>query len=95
MIEAVDGEDALRVVATLSEPIQALVTDVMMPNLSGSELAERLRHTWPGLRVLFMSGYTDPLKPALLDRPDTAFIQKPFGLDLLASRLRDLLDLSI
>ena len=95
VIEAVDGEDALRVVATLSEPIQALVTDVMMPNLSGSELAERLRHTWPGLRVLFMSGYTDPLKPALLDRPDTAFIQKPFGLDILASRLRDLLDLSI
>ena len=95
VIEAVDGEDALRVVATLSEPIQALVTDVMMPNLSGSELAERLRHTWPGLRVLFMSGYTDPLKPTLLDRPDTAFIQKPFGLDILASRLRDLLDLSI
>ena len=95
VIEAADGEDALRVVGTLSEPIQALVTDVMMPNLSGSELAERLRHTWPGLRVLFMSGYTDPLKPTLLDRPDTAFIQKPFGLDILASRLRDLLDLSI
>jgi DNA-binding response OmpR family regulator len=82
-------------VAKLSEPIQALVTDVMMPNMSGAELAERLRCTWPGLRVLFMSGYTDPLKPALLDTPGTVFIQKPFGLDMLGSRLRDLLDLSI
>jgi CheY-like chemotaxis protein len=95
VIEATDGEDALGVVAKLSEPIQALVTDVMMPNMSGAELAERLRCTWPGLRVLFMSGYTDPLKPALLDTPGTVFIQKPFGLDMLGSRLRDLLDLSI
>ncbi len=95
VIEAVDGKDALRVVASLSEPIQVLVTDVMMPNLSGPELAERLRRTWPGLRVLFMSGYTNPLKPPILDTPGTVFIQKPFGLDTLGSRLRDLLDLSI
>ncbi|MEP6933041.1 MAG: ATP-binding protein [Nitrospirota bacterium] len=95
VIEASDGEDALRVLAMLSEPIHALVTDVMMPNMSGCELAERLRRTWPDLRVLFMSGYTDPLKPSLLETPGTVFIQKPFGLDTLGSRLRDLLDMSI
>ena len=95
VIEAAYGEEALRIAASLPEPVQVLVTDLIMPHMSGSDLAERLRCTWPGLRVLFMSGYTNPLKPTLIDEPGTAFIQKPFALDDLARRLRDLLDLSI
>ena len=95
VIEAAHGEDALQVAASLPEPVHALVTDVIMPHMSGSVLAERLRRTWPGLRVLFMSGYTDPIKPALLNEPGTVFIQKPFSLDDLTRRLRDLLDMSI
>jgi CheY-like chemotaxis protein len=60
--------------------------------MSGPEVAERLRRSWPGLRVLFMSGYTDLIKPAFLDEPGTAFIQKPFSPDNLARHLRDLLE---
>ncbi len=95
VIEAANGEDALRVAASPPEPIQALVTDVIMPHMSGLIVAERLRVIWPGTRVLFMSGYIDPTKPAFLDEPGTAFIQKPFLPDDLARHLRNLLDQSI
>ncbi|MEP6932603.1 MAG: response regulator [Nitrospirota bacterium] len=95
VIESINGEDALQVVASLPEPVHALVTDVRMPDMSGPELAERLRRTWPGLRVLFMSGSTDFIKPAFTDEPGIAFIQKPFSPDDLARHLRDLLDRSI
>jgi two-component system cell cycle sensor histidine kinase/response regulator CckA len=95
VIEAANGEEALGVAASLSEPIQALVTDVIMPQMSGLVVAERLRHIWPGTKVLFMSGYVDLTKPAFLDGPGTAFIQKPFLPDELTRRLRDLLDRSI
>jgi len=60
--------------------------------MSGLVVAERLKHIWPGARVLFMSGYVDPTMPAFLDEPGTAFIQKPFLPDDLARHLRDLLD---
>ncbi len=65
VIEAANGEEALRVAASLPEPIQALVTDVIMPHMSGLVVAERLRHIWPGTKVLFMSGYVDPHKAGL------------------------------
>ncbi len=92
VIEAASGEDALRKASSLAEPIQALVTDVIMPHMSGLVLAERLRVTWPNIRVLFMSGYVDPTNPGFLEEPGTAFIQKPFLPDDLALHLRDLLD---
>ena len=95
VIEAANGEDALRIAASRPEPIQALVTDVIMPDMSGLVVAERLRLLWPGTKVLFMSGYSDPTKPTSLDEPGTAFIHKPFLPDDLARCLRDLLDKSI
>jgi two-component system cell cycle sensor histidine kinase/response regulator CckA len=95
VIEAASGEEALRTAALLSEPAQALITDVIMPHMSGLVLVERLRGTWPGIRVLFMSGYVDPTKPAFLNEPGTAFIQKPFLPEDLARHLRNLLDKSI
>jgi PAS domain S-box-containing protein len=95
VIEAASGEDALRKVSSLSEPIQALITDVIMPHMSGLVLAERLRVTCPNIRVLFMSGYVDPSQSAFLDEPTAAFIQKPFLPDDLARHLRNLLDKSI
>ncbi|MDN5942779.1 MAG: response regulator, partial [Nitrospira sp.] len=95
VIEATNGEEALRAAASLPEPIHALVTDVIMPHMSGLVVAERLKHIWPGLRVLYMSGYVDSTRPAFLDEPGTVFIQKPFLPDDLARRLRDLLDKSI
>jgi PAS domain S-box-containing protein len=95
VIEAASGEDALRKASSLAEPIQALITDVIMPHMSGLVLAERLRGTWPNIRVLFMSGYVDPTQSTFLDEPTAAFIQKPFLPDDLARHLRDLLDKSI
>jgi PAS domain S-box-containing protein len=95
VIEAASGEDALRKVSSLSEPIQALITDVIMPHMSGLVLAERLKVTCPNIRVLFMSGYVDPSQSAFLDEPTAAFIQKPFLPDDLARHLRNLLDKSI
>ena len=95
VIEAASGEEALRVAASLPESVQALVTDVIMPQMSGPVLAQQLRLVWPGLRVLFISGYTDHTEPVTLNEPGSAFIQKPFSPDALARQLRDLLDKSI
>ena len=95
VIEAASGEEALRKASSLAEPVQALITDVIMPHMSGLILAERLRIIWPNIRVLFISGYVDPRQSTFLDEPHSAFIQKPFLPDDLARSLRNLLDKSI
>ena len=92
VIEAAKVEDALRVAASLPEPVQALVTDIVMPQVSGHVLAKRLRLVWPDLRVLFMSGHSDLVQPDIPDEPRTAYIQKPFLPKDLAEKLRDFLD---
>jgi PAS domain S-box-containing protein len=92
VIEAAKVEDALRVAASLPEPVQALVTDIVMPQMSGPALAERLRLVWPDLRVFFMSGYSGIELPDLLDKPENACIQKPFLPKDLVEQLRVLLD---
>ena len=92
VIEAAKVEDALRVAASLPEPVQALVTDIVMPQMSGPALAARLRLVWPDLRVFFMSGYSGIELPDLLDKPENACIQKPFLPMDLVEQLRELLD---
>ena len=93
VLEAADGRDALEVAAAHRGPIHLLVTDVVMPALSGNELAARLQAIHPGLRVIFVSGYSDDA----IDRhgvlaPDSVFLQKPFMPDILAGAVRKLLD---
>jgi DNA-binding response OmpR family regulator len=64
-----------------------------MPKLGGRELAERLSRSWPGLKVLYMSGYTDDavvVHGVLAEEMD--LIQKPFTVDLLARKMREVLD---
>ncbi len=92
VFKAANGEEALRLAAVMSEPVTVLVTDVVMPRLTGPVVAERLRERWPGLKVLFMSGYTERVKPVFLNLPGTLFIQKPFLPTELAAQLRRLLD---
>ena len=92
VFEAASGEEALQVAASLAEPIHLVVTDVIMPKLSGPATAERLRACWPDLRVLFMSGYTEEFQSTLLSMPYTSFIQKPFLPEELAAELRRLFD---
>ena len=92
VIEAAKVEDALRVAASLPEPVQALVTDIVMPQMTGLALADRLREVWPDLRVFFMSGYSGIELSNLLDKPGNACIQKPFLPKDLVEQLRVFLD---
>jgi CheY-like chemotaxis protein len=68
------------------------MTDVVMPGISGRELAERVRNIRPGIKVLYMSGYTDQavVRHGILD-DDAVLLQKPFSLATLASKLREIL----
>ena len=92
VLEACHGVDALRVAERHADKIHLLVTDVVMPHMSGRKLAERLAEMRPGLKTLFMSGYTDH---ALLPEdvtPGAEFLQKPFTPDVLARRVRRILE---
>jgi two-component system, cell cycle sensor histidine kinase and response regulator CckA len=92
VMTAASGEEAVTLARAAKEPIHILVTDVVMPHMAGPVVAEKLRLICPGLRVLFMSGYTDRAKPVFLSAPGTAFIQKPFLPTDLGQRLRELID---
>jgi two-component system, cell cycle sensor histidine kinase and response regulator CckA len=93
VVVAADGEAALRECAQSGAPPDLVVTDVVMPRMTGRALSEQLRALGPGLRVLFMSGYTDAavLYQGLLE-PGTAFLQKPFGPEALLRKVREVLD---
>jgi two-component system, cell cycle sensor histidine kinase and response regulator CckA len=93
VLEAADGEEALLLSGQHAGPIALLLTDVVMPRLSGFELARRLRTLRPGLKVLYMSGHTDiaDIPPEGL-ASGAAYIQKPFTPGVLARTVRALLD---
>jgi PAS domain S-box-containing protein len=85
-------QTALERAARGGEPYDLLVTDVVMPGINGRELAEQLRETWPELRVLFTSGYTDDAMIASgMLAPGSRFLQKPFTLHALAQAAHDVL----
>jgi FixJ family two-component response regulator len=75
------------------EAIHMVLTDVDMPGMSGKEMVDRLQQVRQGFRVLYMSGYTDE---AIVHRgvlePGIPFIQKPFTLEALAAKVREVLD---
>jgi CheY-like chemotaxis protein len=93
VLEARTGEDALEVAARFEGRLDLLLTDIVMPNMNGRELARRLGELRPGVKVLYMSGYTDvaAIQQALLD-PGTAYIQKPLAHEALAKRVRQVLE---
>jgi CheY-like chemotaxis protein len=91
VVAATGPADALSLPEDLE--IDLLLTDVVMPEMNGRQLAESLRPGHPDMQVLFISGYTDDAVIARgLVEPGTAFLQKPFGADKLAEKLRELLD---
>ena len=93
VIEASDGQSALRASAKADEPIALLITDVVMPQLSGPALAKRLTAERPRLKVLYVSGYADNAlgRHGVLES-GIHFLQKPFKPDALAQKVREILD---
>ena len=90
---ALDAVEALRMFQQAPDAFDLVLTDIVMPGLSGRELADRLHAIRPGLKVLFMSGYAgDALLRRGVREEDPAFIEKPFSPDQLASRVRALLE---
>ncbi|HOC88666.1 MAG TPA: response regulator, partial [bacterium] len=94
VIEAALAGEALIASERSKQPIDLLLTDVVMPQMGGAELAERLRSTNPGLKVLYMSGYASDVLMAHenVDRETVAFIAKPFTLENITKKVRDVLD---
>ena len=93
VLVAAGGAEALALAERHDGPIHLLLTDVVMPEMSGRELMRRLIERRPDVRVLYMSGYADEAiaRHGVLD-PGTAFMQKPFTPGVLARRVRDVLD---
>jgi len=93
VLAAADGEEAMHIANQAPGKIHLLLTDVVMPNMNGSELAGKVSERNPGLRVLYMSGYTDDVivRHGML-KPDTQFIGKPFNSVALRRKVREVLD---
>jgi CheY-like chemotaxis protein len=93
VLEASNGVDALLLLEQLSEPPQLIITDVIMPFMSGREFADKAMTIHKTMKVLFMSGYTDDaiVQHGILDS-NVAFIQKPFTTVSLANKVREVLD---
>jgi CheY-like chemotaxis protein len=94
VIEASQGVEALELMRSGGRAIDLVLTDVVMPHMSGSELVEQLRKDQPGLKVVFMSGYTGANNAAIhktLGMPGVAFLQKPFRLNALIGVVESLL----
>jgi PAS domain S-box-containing protein len=93
ILEADRPNTALSLAAAAAEPPDLLVTDVIMPELDGPELARRLEARWPGLKVLYLSGYADEAiaRHGLLEA-GVSFLQKPFTPEALARKVRQVLD---
>ena len=93
ILEAREGDEALKICKHHEGAIALLVTDVVMPRMSGRELAEHLVSRYPKMKVLYLSGYTDDaiLRHGVMESM-TAFLQKPFTPEALARKVREVLD---
>jgi CheY-like chemotaxis protein len=93
VMEARNGREALALAEQASGVVDLLLTDVVMPEMGGEELVQRLALAFPRLRVMYMSGYTeaDKLQPGILDS-EIPFLPKPFSAESLLLRVRAALD---
>jgi two-component system cell cycle sensor histidine kinase/response regulator CckA len=84
------GTEALEIAARSEEPIDLLIADVVMPGISGPEVADKLRQRQPGMQTLFLSGYSSHSSlPEWVASDPGAFLQKPFTVEALLSKVRD------
>ncbi|MBI4483969.1 MAG: response regulator [Acidobacteria bacterium] len=93
VLEAQNGREALEICKRHEGPIHLMVTDVVMPQMSGRDLADRAAQLRPGIKLLYLSGYTGKaiVQHGVLE-PGVAFLQKPFTPDALARKVREVLD---
>jgi len=92
VLEARNAAEAMQVAESCPTPLHLLITDVVMPGMSGPELAERLKSEHPEMKVLCVSGYAgEVLRDRYLMKDGTAFLQKPFSRQALAAKIRELL----
>jgi CheY-like chemotaxis protein len=92
VLEARDGAEALALYEANRDKVNIVVTDLVMPNMTGMELGETLNRLNPALPVLYMSGYQNNRFVGGVEAPEDAFLQKPFKPDLLLTKVRELLD---
>lgn len=93
VLEAGNGADALLAAGLYPEPIHLVLTDVIMPTLSGPDMAEDLKAVRPDTKVVFMSGYTTEVMGQYgVMRSGAPFLAKPFSPDALVRKLREVLD---
>jgi DNA-binding response OmpR family regulator len=91
VIQAGDGEKAVKTARTFAGDIQLMVTDVVMPHVSGADAVRQIRQFRPDLKVIFITGYAEQpcTQPAL---PSSVTLEKPLRPDVLLTRIRELLD---
>ncbi|WP_051690075.1 PAS domain S-box protein [Pelobacter seleniigenes] len=93
VLEAATPSLALTIAEEHSGPIQLLITDMIMPSMNGKQLSEKLKDLQPGIKTLFMSGYTaDMISTKGVIEEGVQFLQKPFSLDTLMAKVREVLD---
>jgi CheY-like chemotaxis protein len=94
VLQAGSGAEALQILANPGRAIDVLLSDVIMPGMSGGELVKRAKSVRPGLRVIYMSGYTaeDSLVRHGVEHAEASYLQKPFSLEALSRKVRDTLD---
>jgi two-component system cell cycle sensor histidine kinase/response regulator CckA len=90
VLTAESGKDALEAVSGRAEPIDLLLTDVVMPDLGGPELAARLTAEQPALKVVYMTGYAE--RAVVGELAPWPLLQKPFNVGALADTIREVLD---
>ena len=91
VLEAGNGDAAIALAASHSDTIHLVITDVVMPGLSGHELAQQLNSARPGIKVLYLSGYAQDAFPNPSAQAHKAFLQKPFTLQSLSRKVREIL----
>jgi DNA-binding response OmpR family regulator len=96
VVAAASAEEALTLLRNEPARIEAILTDVVLPGISGPRLADLLRQRYPAIRILFMSGFTDEDQEARrAEWAQDCFLQKPFSAEVLRARVRSLLDTTL
>ena len=93
VLMAARGLEAINICQEAVEPVELLITDVVMPEMNGRDLSKTLAEMYPEMKILYMSGYTDDavISDGVLEA-GTAFLQKPFSPETLAHKVREVLD---